>query len=529
MQKFSIINPSGNHQRNDKINNPLLSRVFSELRINRILHMTPIYTGGRITSPNVMDYFTADIETIRHRLDIFEDLLKCDGIIELFKDIVIPAIRDILLQTDSLDSGEFYFISQFHTVNRLKTYISCIQNLHEAFAKLTFESKGLRNFSEKIATIYNSDEFNNLISNLSKMSEHLKKTIKSVTVGINLNKDMSIGDIGIVSINEKRYKAGSVLDKILKADLSPKDQYSLLTPVESVHKGLDLSGAEKHQLDRNFKNALNTLLKGATKKIPNEIASYMKHQIQFLQNLTSEICFLVAGHEMLTGLKNRRVPICKPAISQTNNTYIKNLYHPSLLETIKLDDLVNNSVSFDENGMIYILTGANSGGKSVFLHSVGVAQVLFQLGLYVPASEACMLPVDHLCIHLPTDASIHNSSGRLEQECIAMNEISSIVTSQSLVLIDEIFSSTSVHDGSILLEMLIKHFSRIGCKGLFSTHIHGLPVDRINKDEKADVKVDTLVAITEEGKRTYKISRQKPEGLSHAMDIAKKYGLLVDM
>jgi len=96
------------------------------------------------------------------------------------------------------------------------------------------------------------------------------------------------------------------------------------------------------------------------------------------------------------------------------------------------------------------------------------------------------------------------------------------ITPKSMVLIDEAFSSTSAYDGALLSEELIKYFAKIGCKGIFSTHIHGLPVDQINNTAN---KVDTLVALSAEGKRLYKIARQKPEGKSHALDIAKKYGL----
>jgi hypothetical protein len=349
--------------------------------------------------------------------------------------------------------------------------------------------------------------------------------VKSITIGINLADGMQIDTMGIVSMNEESFKSGKLLDKLLSADFTKNEEYSLLTPLEPIFKNLDT--AQKFQANIAFKSAFNNLLRGALKNVPKDVSAYMKAQTQFLIDLLPEICFLVTGYEMMTGLKSRHMTICKPKVSQANEFYLENLYHPVLLETIKPENIKHNSISFDNNGMFYVLTGANSGGKSVFLHSVGIAQVLFQLGLYVPAGEAAMFPADYLYMHLASESTIQNAAGRLEHECMAINEILKTITSKSMVLVDEAFSSTSAYDGSALAEELLKHFTIVGCRGVFSTHIHDLPIERINSHSKAAAKVDTLVAASFGGRRMYRIIRQKPEGLSHAKDIAKKYGLLL--
>ena len=80
----------------------------------------------------------------------------------------------------------------------------------------------------------------------------------------------------------------------------------------------------------------------------------------------------------------------------------------------------------------------------------------------------------------------------------------------------------------IAAEILVG-FAAIGARGIFSTHLHDLAagVEDINKRSLAEggVKVDTLVAGIEEGERSFKIHRMKPDGKSYARDIADKYGL----
>ena len=117
----------------------------------------------------------------------------------------------------------------------------------------------------------------------------------------------------------------------------------------------------------------------------------------------------------------------------------------------------------------------------------------------------------------------------LGEECARLGEIFDCVTKHSLVLLDESFSSTGSYEGSYIASEVLSGISMVGCRCLFSTHLHELAseIDRINSESvsKGGVKIDTLVAGIEEGKRSFKIHRAKPDGKSYARDIADKYGL----
>ena len=103
------------------------------------------------------------------------------------------------------------------------------------------------------------------------------------------------------------------------------------------------------------------------------------------------------------------------------------------------------------------------------------------------------------------------------------------VTKNSFVLLDESFSSTGAYEASYIAAEVLAGFSRIGCRCLFSTHLHELAaqIDTINERTAKDggAKIDTLVAGIEDGNRSFKIVRMKPDGKSYARDIADKYGL----
>ena len=206
-----------------------------------------------------------------------------------------------------------------------------------------------------------------------------------------------------------------------------------------------------------------------------------------------------------------------------------NLYNPCV--ALKIDDeIVPNDIDFDEKATIYVLTGPNRGGKSVITCAIGLAQVMLQLGMYVPAERASISPVDGIYTHFPTGAEDTIDKGRLGEECARLGEIFDCITANSLVLLDESLSSTGSFEASYIAAEVLGGLAHVGCRCLFSTHLHELAaeIDNINKRSLQDhgVAIDTLVAgIVGEGKRSFRITRAKPDGKSYARDIAESYGL----
>ena len=207
------------------------------------------------------------------------------------------------------------------------------------------------------------------------------------------------------------------------------------------------------------------------------------------------------------------------------------LYNPRVALAIE-DEIVTNDIAFDDKAGIYVLTGPNRGGKSVITVAVGAAQAMFQLGLPVPATEAVLSPVDGIFTHFPEGADDTIDKGRLGEECQRLREIFDAVSESSLVLLDESLSSTGAYEASYIASEILTAFAVVGCRGIFSTHLHELAaaVPEINERSKRSggVMIDTLVAGIESGKRSFKIHRAKPDGKSYARDIANKYGLSFD-
>ena len=152
-----------------------------------------------------------------------------------------------------------------------------------------------------------------------------------------------------------------------------------------------------------------------------------------------------------------------------------------------------------------------------------------QLGLPVPADEAKISPVTAIYTHFPSESGDTIEKGRLGEECARLNVIFDTVDKYSLVLLDESFSSTGSYEASYIASEVLTGFSIVGCRCLFSTHLHELSgqLDEINEKcaAKGGVKIDTLVAGIHGSERSFEITRAKPDGKSYARDIAERYGL----
>ena len=242
---------------------------------------------------------------------------------------------------------------------------------------------------------------------------------------------------------------------------------------------------------------------------------------------------LFRSAELCRRLGELGYPLAVPTVAPIGEKAFsaRGLYNPDVAVRIE-GRVVPNDFTFDERGRVFILTGPNRGGKSVITCAVGIAQAMFQLGLPVPAEEATLSPVSAIFTHFPTGAEDTLDKGRLGEECARLREIFDAADADAMILLDESLSSTGSYEASFIAAEILTAFASLGTRVLFSTHLHELSerVEEINRRslDAGGVAVDTLVAGIEEGERSFRIERKKPDGKSYARDIAERYGLSFD-
>ena len=389
----------------------------------------------------------------------------------------------------------------------------------------SLKSHAFNTLADRIAELVGSEYYAELNRKLSELTSRVRD-IRSVTIGVNLDAQLRPSSAGVLSINPEPFRSGDMIEKILRLNFK-EDEYTCIANLVPFSK--KQSENQKTALSLAFNSAINDVYKQSLRSWKKIVQSFVLENTDFLLNLMPEIEFLVRGTNLLRALKKKGLYLCRPSVSSDKITFIAHeLYNPCV--ALKVDDeMVTNDIEFDDSAMIYVLTGPNRGGKSVITCAVGLAQVMFQLGMFVPAKDATISIADAIFTHFPTGADDTIDKGRLGEECARLRDIFQGVTENSFVLLDESLSSTGAYEASYIAAEVLAGFSRLGCRCLFSTHLHELAaqIEAINARTAKDggSTIDTLVAGIEDGNRSFKIVRMKPDGKSYARDIADKYGL----
>lgn len=481
-----------------------------------------------LKSSELSDYFTTSESVMEYRNEVFADMLASPTLSATLNKLM-PVLTDITeLRRLESDTGEGDYLS---SITEIELYISCIDILYDGFksVKKDLNSRAFILFSEKICELAESEYYSELNKKLTELTKRVRE-IKSVTVGVNLDSQLRPSYAGVLSINSEPFKSGDTIDKILRLNFKD-DDYTCIAALVPFGKGQ--SDNQKTALSTAFNSAINDVYRSSLKSWKKIVQMYVLENTDFLLGLIPEIEFIVKGTEMLQRLRNRGCELVKPIIAPSDERVFNadELYNPAV--ALKLNDnekIVANDIRFNKNdAFIYVLTGPNRGGKSVITCALGLCVAMMQLGMFVPAKYAEISPVDAIFTHFPTGADDTIDKGRLGEECARLGEIFDSVSANSLVLLDESFSSTGSYEGSYIAAEVLSGISIVGCRCLFATHLHELAseIDRINRESvsKGGAKIDTLVAGIEEGERSFKIFRAKPDGKSYAHDIAERYGL----
>ena len=478
-----------------------------------------------LKNSQLSEYLTTDPKVIAYRQQVFADLLAHEEIGKTLGKL-IPVLFDIMelrrLENDSGETSDY-----LSSMTEIELYISSIEILHEGLCNKSYESVAFQRLSAYIAELVESDYYAELNQRLAELTNRVRE-IKSVTIGVNLDAQLRPRDAGVLSINPEYFRSGDTLQKILRLNFKD-DEYTCIANLTPF--GKKQSENQKTALSLAFNAAINDVYRQSLRSWKKIVQTYVLENTDFLLNLLPEFELLVKGTNLMKALKIKGNTIMVPEIAPAEQKafYAEGIYNPAV--ALKIDDaIVKNDLLFDENATIYVLTGPNRGGKSVITCACGLTQALAQLGLFVPADRAVISPVDGIFTHFPTGADDTIDKGRLGEECARLSEILNDITDQSLVLLDESLSSTGSFEGSYIAAEVLSGLARVGCRCIFSTHLHELAaeIDNINARVHAEggAPIDTLVAgMAEAGRRSFRIIRAKPDGKSYARDIAEKYGL----
>ena len=553
MERISILHPLGSNPGYKQ----LTEETMHDLSLDTICEFLSHLDSEKAIIRRIMMHLTGDPETIRYRLDVFEDILNNKPIRDEMQKLLDKVEFLKIYSSFGKDSDSSGIWQLIHRLDELNEYINAVEAMGKCLDRDSIKSQGLTDLRKFVKSIYEDNGYEALKKDIKALKMEAAD-IQSVTLGINLNDRLEPIEIGIASVNKKPFTESKILHNIsdlvltkdqlnekgdwngsydfrkskggpagtdgLKGDLVKYSVFPGLVAAPSDSKGEDIMRA----LDR----AATALLNETCKKLREMLSRHVSINISIITDLIPEFLYYVRWAEFVEKMTAQGHKLCKPVVLESDARSMKTsgIYNLKLISKENSETIVGNDLDFSKEHRIYILTGANRGGKTTITQAVGIAFLMAQGGVFVPADSFEFAPADNIFTHFPADENKTMDLGRLGEESKRFKDIFKDASKYSLLLLNESFSTTSFEEGYFIARDVTKAMAKKGCRVIFNTHMHKLAMDypQMNAEGDGESLIESLVVESEGGNRSFKVSVRQPEGLSYAMDIAKKYGVTYD-
>ncbi len=476
--------------------------VFKDLQLENLL----LLFFSEEQTKNIINVLLNPLSStgIKQRQELFIELR--DQQIEEYFISLRKNLSDLqaIFKTYSLHKNPQY--KHIYYVNVMLKYIEFISHVcnHSLWEKVN--SSLLKGFIESFLQIQNSDDYCQLVNEANRLKAELR-IIKSVELDITTPN----GSPSKVSLSEE--KSISIADELL----------TIAKNLEEIQDEIRRPLINR-ELSSNFIAGLANLYPKLFTQLESFHNQYQDIFRVSLFDYIDHISFFLHMNQLFSVLKQHNIPLAIPEIATNKKISIDEAYDVSLLIKMK-SGIVPNNVDFNEEQGFFLLTGANSGGKTSYLRAVGICQVLFLAGGYIPATKAEIYPFQEVMTHFPVDEG-KTDTGRLQEEQIRVTEILANINENSLVFLNETFSSTNQQLSIELSYDLLEKLCQVGACGIFVTHQHQLIEKAKQIEGKTQVGYLTVVVqADEQNTRTYKIVEHKFDTKSFAHSILDKYGL----
>ena len=435
-----------------------------------------------------------DPASIRYRQEVLKDCLKNASVVREIYRIPIESI-------ENKRRGWMSILTRYPSgilssaVQMLELFVALLKKLKRIADEHAeeFESPGFRRFFAMIKRELDDDYF-------AVVENHLK--ILKFKNGVLVSAELGNGNEGKNYVLRKtNYDNGNWIKRFF-AKKSPIYSFTL------------------HPRDDAGARALGELRDKGVNLVANAAAQSADHIDSFFNMLRLELAFYIGCLNLSERLGQLREPIAFPetASAGERNHSFTGLYDVALALTMK-KKVVGNDVRANGKDLT-IITGANQGGKSTFLRSIGLAQLMMQCGMFVPAESFRANVCTGLFTHYKREEDSTMTSGKFDEELTRMSAIVDHIAPNSMVLFNESFAATNEREGSEIARQIVTALLEKQVEIFYVTHLYELArgfhsngTDRamfLRADRQAD------------GRRTYKLIEGEPLKTSYGIDAYHK-------
>jgi MutS domain V len=435
-----------------------------------------------------------EVEAIRYRQAVLRDCRENPKTVRTLYTLTVEAIqREKKGYWGGLSKHPGYLLHR--SVEVLEMFTEMLRRLRLMAEQSGdgFESPGFRRFFAML-TAELSDEY------FSEIREHLRRL---------------------------RFRGGVPESATLGRGLKGRD-YRLRKPADDgpgwfdwlLHRGPASFTYRLHERDEAGARALSELRDRGINLVANALARSTDHILSFFTLLRTELAFYVGCLNLEEVLAKKGQTMCFPLPAPRGGRALgcEGLYDAALALSTERK-IVGNRVGADGKDAV-IITGANQGGKSTFLRSLGLAQLMMQCGMFVPAERFSAAICSGLFSHFKREEDATMASGKFDEELERMSGIADVIGAEAMILFNESFAATNEREGSEIARQIVHALVERRVRICFVTHMydfaHGL------EEEGAANMLFLRAERSGEGERTFRMIEGAPLDTSYGEDLYRK-------
>ena len=475
---------------------------FADLNLDQVLEAM---TAGReqYELAPIFGEPLRDADGVAYRHEVLRDLEKHEVLepVSRFAE-AMGEMREHLAQVRKL---HYQLQKQAWFLDAAGIYCDAVGGLAQQMAACKVTSRGFRGLSAFLADYVSSDRF----SSLAAETLALKDAIAGIRYAVRI-----YGPRVTVSRyeGEPDYSA-QVQETFAKFRQGAVRNYLVRLPelADMDHVEAQIAGL----VARLYPDVFGTL------------AGYCARHGDFLDPVISrfdrETQFYLAYLELIGRLKAAGLPFCYPRVSaRSKQVAAAGTFDIALACKLVpgVGTVVTNDFYLDGPERVFVVSGPNNGGKTTFARAFGQLHYLASLGLPVPGRSAQLFLPDRIYSHFEREEDIETLRGKFDDELIRVHQILQQATADSVIVMNESFSSASLTDALFTGTEVMRQILDLGCLGVYVTF-----VDEIASLSEATVSLVSQIAPANPAERTFKVLRKPADGLAYAWALAQKYGL----
>ena len=443
-----------------------------------------------------------DLNAITYRQEVVRDL-EDRPLLQVVKTFSerMRVMREYLAQGEKIHYYKYAMERRF--LGAVEIYCEAVEGLSRELDALDIRSRGLRAFRDYLAEYVCSPAFLELLARMGKLLSDLLAAKYCLLL-----------------------KNGSVTVRHYDGE----GDYSIALE-ETFEKFRHGSGGGFHieirkwegmnHIEAQIQDRVALLYPGVFGALDSFFAEHGEYLDPAIARFDREVQFYVAYLTYVGRFRSAGLSFCRPQLSQSSKAISGNNAFDLALAKKLLDDkatVITNDFFLAGAERIFVVSGPNQGGKTTFARTIGQLHYLACLGLPVPGSKAELFVPDCLFTHFEHEEDITTLRGKLQDDLVRIRQILDAATPDSLIIINEMFSSTALKDAVFLSKKVMENISALDPLCVWVTFL-----DELASFNEKTVSIVSTVEPENPAVRTFKLERRRADGLAYALAIAQKY------